>query len=338
MQFSSITYNSNSYDSKDYAQVLNKLRTPPRRVSCRAIMISNSSSNRPLIGIALMLAAMAILPFLDVVAKFLGQQGVPVMQIVWARVFFGTLITLPFALKLAGPRGLLPNMPVIHGIRAAFLIAATAFFFWGLSYLPIADTLSIFFVQPLIVTMLSPLVLGERVGPRRWAAVIIGFIGTLIIIRPGFQEINPGVFMALASGASLAVYMLLTAKISGSAPAMVTTYYTSLMGTVLLSGYVFYAWQPITSHQWGLFVLLAAIANGGHYLIVRAYDYSEASLLAPLAYTEMIMATALGWWFFGDFPDFWTFAGVAILIACAILISIGGGDRTSAPDRDFEQP
>ncbi|WP_373504929.1 DMT family transporter [Aestuariivirga sp.] len=291
-----------------------------------------------LIGIGLMLLAMAILPFLDVIAKYLGQQGLPVLQIVWARLFFGTFITLPFALKLAGPRGLMPNMPVMHAVRASFLIAATAFFFWALHYLSIADTLSIFFVQPLIVTLLSPVVLGEHVGIRRWIAVIIGFIGTLIIIRPGFQELNPGVVMALAAGASLAIYMLLTRKISGLAPAMVTTYYTSLTGALIMSAVVIFFWEQPTPQQWGLFVLLALIANGGHYLVVKAFDYSEASLLAPLAYTEMIMAVAAGWYFFGDFPDLWTFVGVGILIACAIYISIRERSRNIESIRDFEQP
>jgi drug/metabolite transporter (DMT)-like permease len=295
-------------------------------------------SARPLLGIGLMLSAMAVLPYLDVVAKFLGQQGVPILQIVWARLFFGMFLTLPFAVQLAGWRGLTPNMPVMHGVRAAFLIGATAFFFWALRYLSIADTLSIFFVQPLIVTVLSPLVLGESVGVRRWVAVLIGFLGTLIIIRPGFQELNPGVFLALASGASLAIYMLLTRKISGSAPAMVTTFYTSLMGSVIMSAVVVFVWEPPTPAQWGLFILLASIANGGHYLIVKAYDYGEASLLAPLAYTEMIMAVAAGWYFFGDFPDIWTFVGVGILIACAIYISVRERARNIEPIRDFEQP
>jgi drug/metabolite transporter (DMT)-like permease len=297
-----------------------------------------SRTSQPLIGIGLMLSAMAILPFLDVVAKFLGQQGVPILQIVWARLFFGTLMTLPFALSLAGARGLVPNMPAMHALRASFLIAATGFFFWGLTYLPIADCLSIFFVQPLIVTMLSPLVLGEQVGIRRWMAVIIGFVGTLIIIRPGFQELNPGVFMALAAGLSLAIYMLLTRRISGSAPAMVTTFYTSLMGAAIMSVVVIFVWQPVSLEQWGLFALLSFFANGGHYLIVKAYDHAEASLLAPLAYTEMIMAVAAGWYFFGDFPDLWTFVGVGILIACAIYISIRETARNIAPVRDFEQP
>jgi len=294
--------------------------------------------NRALIGIALMLTAMAVLPFLDAIAKYLGQQGLPVMQIVWARLFFGAILTMPFALKLAGPKGLVPNMPVVHAVRASFMIAATGFFFAALHYQSIADTLAIFFVQPLIITLLSPWVLGEKVGLRRWVAVVIGFIGTLIIIRPGLQALTPGVPLALGSGTCLAIYLLLTRRISGSAPAMVTTFYTSLVGAIIMSAIVLFVWQTPTPAQWGFFVLLSAIANGGHYLIIRAYDHAEASLLAPLAYSEMIMATFVGWYFFGDFPDLWTFVGVAILIACAIYISWRERVQNVEPIRDFEQP
>ena len=297
-----------------------------------------ASQGRTLVGIGLMISAMAVLPFLDAIAKYLGQQGVPVMQIVWARLFFGAFLTMPFALRLAGPRGLIPNMPLMQAVRAALMIAATGFFFAALHSLSIADTLAIFFVQPLIVTMLSPLVLGEKVGIRRWAAVLIGFIGTLIIIRPGFQELNPGVFLALGSGASLAIYLLLTRRIAGSAPAMVTTFYTSLMGAIITSVIVLFVWQTPTPEQWMFFVLLSAIANGGHFLIIRAYDHAEASLLAPLAYPDMIMATIVGWYVFGDFPDVWTFVGVGILIACAVYISWRERVRRVEPIRDFEQP
>jgi drug/metabolite transporter (DMT)-like permease len=296
------------------------------------------TSKSPLLGIGLMITAMAVLPFLDVIAKYLGQQGVPVMQIVWARLFFGAILTLPFAIRIAGVKGLMPNMPLMHAVRACFIIAATAFFFWALHYLPIADTLAIFFVQPLIVTMLSPIMLGEHVGIRRWSAVAVGFAGTLIIIRPGFEELNPGVFLALASGTCLALYLLLTRKISGSAPPMLTTFYTSLMGGLITSVIVLFVWETPTAEQWAFFVLLSFIANGGHYLIIRAYDNAEASLLAPLAYTEIVMATIAGWYFFGDFPDGWTFIGVGILIASAIYISWRERVRNVEPIRDFEQP
>jgi drug/metabolite transporter (DMT)-like permease len=288
-------------------------------------------------GVGLMLAAMMILPFLDVCAKYLGQQGIPVLQIVWARVFFGALLTLPFSISLTGLSAFTPSMPIINTVRAILLIAATAFFFWGLGYLPIADTLSIFFVQPLLVTALSPFLLGERVGWRRWTAVVVGFAGVLIIIRPGFRELNPGILLALAAGASMALYLILTRRIAGTAHAMLTTFQTNAIGAVLLSIVIAWWWVWPGAWQAFLFVLVGLIAVAGHYLIVRAYDYAEASLLAPLAYTEMIMAVTAGWYFFGDFPDRWTFAGVGILIACAIYIS-WRERKLGVPPRDFEQP
>jgi drug/metabolite transporter (DMT)-like permease len=281
-----------------------------------------SAPRKPLTGILLMLLAMAVLPFLDVVAKTLGQQGVPVMQIVWARMVFGAALTLPFALHHRGPRGLLPDRPLVHVLRAALLMGATFTFFAALLTLPIADALAIFFVNPLIVTALSPLLLGERVGPRRWAAVGAGFVGTLIIIRPGFQAITPGVMLALAAGICLALYLLMTRRMAGRTPAMVTTYDTSIMGVLIASAAMPMVWLPPSPAQWGLFLAIGLIATVGHYLIVRAYDYAEASLLAPFAYSEMVMAVVVGWAFFSDFPDTWTFVGVSILIASACYISV----------------
>ena len=281
-----------------------------------------------LIGIGLMLLAMAILPGIDVIAKYMGAHGTPVLMIVWARLTFGAALTLPFALPHAGLRGLLPATPLIHGLRASLLICATFFFFWSLRFLPIADALAIFFVQPLVVTALSPLVLKEHVGPRRWAAVGVGFIGTLIIIRPGFGGLNLGALLALGAGMSLALYMLLTRRIAGAQKAIVTTFHTNLLGAVITSALVPLVWITPTPTDWLLFVTLAIIANIGHNFIVRAYDHAEASLLAPLAYTEMVTSTVLGYLFFGDFPDAWTFVGVAILISCAIYISVRERART----------
>ncbi|MDZ4391455.1 DMT family transporter [Cypionkella sp.] len=290
----------------------------------------------PLIGVAFMLGAMALLPFLDVFAKFLGQQGVPVLQIVWARLFVGAIIALPFALPHQGVKGLIPDRPGYHSFRAGFLILATFCFFLSLKYLPIADALAIFFVQPLVVTVLSALVLKEAVPRNRWAAVAVGFVGTLIIIRPGFVALNPGSLLALAAGSFLAIYFVMTRHISGRAPAMVTTFQTNMIGAAALSLAMPLVWHTPSLEQWLMFAGLGVIATFGHYLIVRAYDYSEASLLAPLAYTEMVVATAVGWYFFGDFPDALTFLGVAVLIACALYITLTERNRAT-PDA-IEQP
>ncbi|MGB3146466.1 MAG: DMT family transporter [Paracoccaceae bacterium] len=280
-----------------------------------------TGSPSPIRAIALMLTAMALLPGIDVIAKFLGQSGMPIVQIVWARLIFGALLTLPFAVRHVGFRGLLPGRPMMHLLRGALLMAATFFFFFSLKTLAIAEALSIFFVQPLIVTALSPFLLGEKVGPRRWLAVAVGFIGTLIIIRPGIVDVSVGTYYALAAGASLALYFLMTRAISGQAAAVVTTFHTNLMGTLVATVAVVLVWQAPTSTEWAMFILLGLVAVLGHYLITRAYDFGEASLLAPLAYTEIISSTIMGWYFFDNIPDGWTFVGVGVLIASAIYIS-----------------
>ncbi len=285
-----------------------------------------------------MLSGMAILPFLDVAAKFLGQQNMPVAQSVWARMFFGAVLIVPFVLKGRPLRALVPDMPVLHGARTLLIIISTAFFFLALGYLPIADTLSIYFVQPLIVTLLAPVILKEHVGLRRWMAVFIGFIGTLIIIRPGFQSLNLGILYALLAGTSSALYMLITRKISHIANPILTTFYTNLMGAIMTTAVVGFVWVMPTLEQWGLLLTIAVVALIGHYLVIAAYRFGEASLLASLGYAEMIMAVVCGWWFFGDFPDGWTFVGVSILIACAVYISYRERVRGVRADKSPPQP
>jgi drug/metabolite transporter (DMT)-like permease len=279
------------------------------------------SKNKPLLGIALMICAMLIFPFLDVVAKFLGQQNVPVIEIVWARLFFGMLITAPLLWRMEGLQSLIPREPRLNMARAGFILISTMCFFGALRYQGIAETLSIYFVQPLIVTMLAPFMLNEHVGMRRWLAVLIGFIGVLIIIRPGFQSLNPGVFLALGAGLGSAISLVLTRKLAGGSSAMANTFYTSLFGASFASVVVIFVWHTPTQHQMMFFILLAAIGTFGNYLTISAMGYAEASLLAPLGYTEMINAVLAGWYFFGNFPDGWTFVGVAVLIACAVYIS-----------------
>jgi drug/metabolite transporter (DMT)-like permease len=277
---------------------------------------------RPLLGITLMLLAMAILPLIDVLAKFLGQAGLPILVVVWGRALFGTLMVLPMALRAVGPSALIPTRPGYHIARAVLLYSATWFFFTALKHLPIADALAIFFVNPLIVTLFSALFLGEKVGPRRWTAVAVGFVGTLIIIRPGMVEMNPGTLLALAAGTALGSYFVMTRARAGQEDASVLTLQTSVVGIIGLTLLLPLGWQMPTPQQWLMLLGVGVIATLGHVLITRAYEHAEASLLAPLAFTEIIVAVAVGWWFFGDLPDAWTLVGVAVLIGSAIYISL----------------
>lgn len=281
-------------------------------------------------GIAHILLAMAVLPLIDVCAKYLGQLGIPVAQMVWARFLFGAVFTLPLALRAAGTEALRPVNPLFNSLRALFLILGTACFFTALKFLPIADTLAIYFVQPMLITALSPLVLKEKVDLRRWIIVFFGFMGVVIIIRPGLQAFNWGVVFALLAGLCSACYFLVTRFLAGRAPAMVTTFQTSAVGALPLSALMFWQWQPANAHVWLLMVLLGVIAITGHALITRAYDFAEASLLSPFNYSEMIVAVAAGWYFFNDFPDAFTFLGVAILISCALYISASERQKAKA--------
>lgn len=278
-------------------------------------------SPRPLLGIALMIAAMVVLPFIDVLAKFLGQQGMPILIVVWARGVFGTALALPFALRAEGLSVLRPSRPLFHLLRAALLFSATWFFFMALKHLPIADALAIFFVNPLVVTLLSALVLGERVGPRRWAAVAVGFIGTLIIIRPGMVELNPGTLYALAAGVALGSFFVSTRYLAGSAKATVLSLHTTGLGALVMTVLLPLVWVTPSPSQWLMLAGIGVIATFGHFLITWAYERAEASLLAPFAFTEIIGATVLGWWFFSDLPDRWTVLGVSVLIGSALYIS-----------------
>lgn len=281
-----------------------------------------SATPRPLVGVGLMLAAMAILPVIDVIAKKLGQAGMPILIVVWARALFGGLMTLPFALRAEGARAFRPAQPLRQLARAILLFGATFLFFQALKTLPIADALAIFFVNPLVVVVLSALALREKVGPRRWAAVAVGFAGTLIIIRPGLVEVNSGTLFALGAGVALGSYFVMTRAMAGVANAMVLNFQTSAIGAALLTLALPVLWAAPSAVQWAMLAALGVIATLGHVLITRAYEHAEASLLAPLAFTEIVMATLLGFVFFGDLPDRWTVLGVANLIGSAIYISV----------------
>ncbi len=281
-----------------------------------------AAASRASPGIFLMLGAMAILPVMDAIGKHLGQI-LPVLVIVWARLIFATLFTLPAVLIRHGVAGAIrPQRLLMQVARSLLMVMSTASFFAGLRYLPIADTLAIFFIMPLVVTALSPLLLGEHVGVRRWSAVLVGFMGTLIIIRPGFQGVNVGTLWALSAGISMAVFFLLTRKIAGSVDALISNFQTTFMGAMLVSLALPMVWQAPGLENWGLLALMGAVAALGHFAMVRAYDFASAPTLAPLAYTEMVSATMIGYLVFGDFPDLWTMVGVAILIGSAIYISL----------------
>ncbi len=295
------------------------------------------SEANSLIGIALCVAAFAVLPAMDTVAKYLSAD-MSVIQVSWGRYFFHLMFLLPVVLYRYGPSAMKPARFFLQIVRGSLLLSATLCFFASIAIMPIADTLAIVFVSPLLVTLLSPFMLGERIGPYRVVAVLVGFVGTLIIIRPG-NGMNIGALFALGTGVSYAFYSITTRKLSGSAPPIVTLTFTALVGSIVLSAAVPFFWSDISLINWGLMVLMGFLGALGQYFFIKAYDYAEASILAPITYSEIVMAVAFGWMVFGDFPDLWTWTGTAIVIASGIFISIRERSRTKFVHRvDSDTP
>ena len=279
----------------------------------------------PLTGIAILVLGLFIIPAMDVLGKYLSDSY-SVWQISWARFFFHFLFLAPFVLWRYRLKAILLPKQGLQILRGGFLMGATVTFFGALALLPLADTLALSFVSPLLVTLLSPWLLGERVGWRRRAAVFVGFAGVLIIVRPGFQEVGLGTLLALASGGSFAFYVIATKKLAGSAPPMVTLAYTALLGCVVLSLLMTVGgesvWRWPDQEAWIMMAGIGAIAVVGHFLLISAYDHADASLLAPFYYSEMIMSATLGYLVFGDFPDAWTWLGIAIIVASGVYIAL----------------
>ena len=207
------------------------------------------------------------------------------------------------------------------------MFLSTVFFFYAISIISLAEALTLAFISPIIATILSFLILKEKVGQRRWIAVVAGFIGVLFVIRPGFNEINLATFAAVGAGACYAFYIITTRKLSSIDSPLMTLIFTGLSGAIVISLVVPFYWSWLTLNEWLLLILLAAIGTIAHFLLILSLNYAEASKLAPLSYSEIIMNVIIGYYFFGDFPNQWIWIGLAIIIASGVYISLREGNK-----------
>ncbi len=278
-----------------------------------------------------MLLGCFILPLMDATAKLMGET-IASSLIVLARFAFQSLFLLPLvARQLYWPRG---TELRFHLTRALGLFVATLGFFTAIQVMPIADALAIFFVMPLLVTLLAPVLLDEKIGWHRLSAVVIGLMGALIIIQPGHELYGWRTFLPLITALGFSFYLLYTRKLArsgvgGDVPPIVMQFFSGLFGTILTIIVIVLA-QPFEfavfrlswpePWQWGLMALVGLMAAIGHLVITSAFRYAEASVLAPFQYTELISAALLGWLLFGDVPVIWTWIGSAILVGSGLYI------------------
>ncbi len=266
------------------------------------------------------LLAWVMLPIMDGFAKYLSSD-LPVLQITWARYFFTVAFTLPIMFFFFRKNLVWTDKPKLQLIRGLILLTANVCFFYSISIISLAKALTLAFIAPLIVTAFSPIFLGEKVGFRRWSAVIIGFIGSMVVIRPGFVEINLASLAALGTGVMYGFYLIITRKLSSSDNPLLTLLLTGVVGAIIISFVMPFVWIKPTLNQWSMMAAIGVFACIGHLFIILSLKYADASKLAPFSYFEIVTNIIIGYYFFSDFPDKWTFIGLFIIILSGIYIS-----------------
>ena len=262
-----------------------------------------------------------LLPFMDGIAKYLSTE-IHFIQVVWGRYFFMLLISFPFGFLFFRKDLKFPKSIVVQLWRSFFLFLSTVFFFYAISIISLAEALTLAFVSPIIVTILSIFFLNEKVGLHRWSAVLVGFIGVIIIIRPGFIEFNFASFSALAAGISYAFYIMYTRKLSFTDSPIITLIFTAVIGCIFISFIVPFVWMNLNLYQIIFLLLLASIGTLGHFLIILSLRLGEASKLAPLGYFEISTNILVGYIFFDDLPDIWIYSGLFLIVLSGIYIFI----------------
>jgi len=276
-------------------------------------------ANEPLRGILLIIAAFCTFAMLDTTAKYLVQTY-PTGQVVWAR-YVGHVVLAAVLLLPRHGRGLLQTQrPGLQILRSLLLFGATCANFAALQYLQLAETMSILFSTPLMVAVLAIPLLGEHIGPRRWAAIGIGFFGVLIVVRPGLGLVHWAASLSLLCALFGALYQITTRKLAGVDRAVTTQFYSALIGAIVITPLVPYVWQ--TPDLKGALLMLATGALGGfgHWMLILAHRLAPAPILAPFLYIQLLPMILLGYLVFGDFPDSWTLTGAGVVLSSGLYL------------------
>ena len=264
-----------------------------------------------------MLLAMFLFACMDAVNKYLAASYA-IVQIVWVRYLF----FVAFAILLVRPRRIAPPVRTVgfwlQVVRSLLLIAEIGTFVWAFRYLPLADVHALAAITPLLVTALSVVMLGERVGWRRWCAVASGFIGVLVIVRPGFAEIDWRILIPLLGALLFAIYQILLRIVARYDRPETTVLYSAVVGAVVLTAIGPFAWTPPDAAGWAWLAIAGLLGSCSHFALAKAMQLGEASRLQPYGYTLMIWAAVLGLLAFGQFPDLWTIVGGAIIAASGL--------------------
>jgi drug/metabolite transporter (DMT)-like permease len=273
-------------------------------------------ADRPFRGIALIIGSTVFLACSDAMAKYLSLT-LPAVEIAWIRFLVFAAMVVPLALTTA-PNAFRSTRPGLQAWRGVALLSSSLFFITGLRFLPIAEASATSFVAPIFVTALSMVFLAEKVGVRRWLATVIGLFGVMIIVRPGGSAFHLAAVFPIISAFGWACTLIMTRIISGRDRAITTMAYSSVVGLCILTALVPLFWVTPSWRDIALGVGVGLASTTGQWIVVLAFRYADASVLAPFSYIQLVWATILGFLVFGDIPDIWTIAGAAVIIGSGL--------------------
>ena len=280
---------------------------------------ADSASNR-LVGIGLISATYLLFTLLDGSAKWL-VQSVPVLVVVWLRFLTHTLIASALLFPMRGLALVRTQHLRWHLARGLMFVAMTGMNFWALQFLQLTVTASIFFMVPILVALLSAPLLGEKLDAKRWGAILIGFAGVLVIVRPGSEAFHPAMLLSLANAVLYAFFNMMTRKLAAYDPPETIQFLPAVVATLVLAPFALAAWEsPHGWFEWLLLCLMGVFGGTGHYLLAMAHRYAPASTLAPFLYQQILYMAIFGYLVFGSVPDAAVWIGAAIVIASGLYL------------------
>lgn len=285
-------------------------------------IIPKANEDRAVLGIGLMIVAYLCFSLIDTGVKWLAVLGLPALQLAFMRYAGHFFISLFLVMRQGGGRETFSsNRPWLVVLRGALIMVSTVFNFFALRYLPLTLTSTILFSAPLIVCALSWPMLGERVGIYRWLAIVVGFGGIVIAVRPFDESFHWAVILSLSAATAFALYSILTRKLAGQVSTNTMQFYSGIVGFTVLAPFAFVQWHnPETPVQWIVLFALGLFGWGGHQLLTTAHRFAPASILSPFAYSFIVFVTVWSFLLFNHLPDRWTILGAAIIIAAGLFI------------------
>lgn len=283
-------------------------------------MNATTQRRQRLIGIALMCGAVALFACLDTTAKYLNTQ-MDSLQVAWARYTSAFVLTLIVSNPLTHPDLLRTRSPKLQITRSLLLVGSTALNFMALRWLQLDEALSIIFTFPFLVAIISGPILGEWFGWRRWAAIGFGFVGVLLITRPGLGGMHPAAFITLGATICYSLYAVITRIVSRVDSNQTSLFYANFIGALVMLPVIPFVWRPPADLGIAaLLMMTGALGSTGHYFLIAGHKLAPASALAPYVYTQLIWVIILGYLVFGQVPNNWTIAGATIVIASGLYL------------------